>query len=126
MIPGRNLDVLVAEKVFGLRTGMANFESGSVPIILDKFLDIEVPYYSTQIEAAWTVVEKVKSIQPHPNFFGLARDHLQRFTIQHEEARWKAGWAPINLDGVMTVEAEAESAPHAICLAALKALGVEV
>lgn len=112
MKPGREIDALVAEKVMGFRTGIAVFETGSVPVILDKFTDIEVPFYSTDIAAAWTVVEKTGLLKSQQLF-------------QQSSGKWIIG----NLDtqdGLLILCAEAETASAVICLAALKAMGVEI
>lgn len=80
-----------------------------------------VPRFSTDISAAWEVMEKIKFLQPDPKDYGLKPGHLQLFTVQFNGFGWCVGWAPIGLDGNQTVEAEAETLPLAICLAALKA-----
>lgn len=67
------------------------------------------PPYSTEISAAWEVVEKFPAMQLFKYANGLGWD-----------CYWHAESGPLN------VHAQAETAPLAICLAALKALGVEV
>lgn len=71
-----------------------------------------VPRYSTRIDAAWDVVEKmnchlVLSVDP--------KDIKPRYAVVYVGGRKKR-------DG----DAQAETMPRAICLAALAALGVEV
>ncbi len=87
MKPGRELDSLVAAKVMG----------------------IEHPApYSTSIEAAWEVVEKLKA-----NGEGIRLIyHYGHWNVlfEHEDYCYNS---------------PAESAPHAICLAALKTMGIK-
>jgi hypothetical protein len=126
MEAGRVLDTLIAEKVFGL-VMLDRFTGAATPItsgVALQYLDAmnRVPHYSTEINDAWDVAAKIKFWQPNPEAFGLEKGHLQKFTVEYTGFGWRAGWAPINLDGNMTVEAEAETPQHAICLAALAAL----
>jgi len=127
MQAGRELDALVAEKVMGwkwLERDEFNEYRHLTPN--GQKIQVAVPRYSTDIAAAWQIVEKIKFMQPGWEIYGLKPDHLQKFTIEYNGFGWRAGWAPVKLDGNMTIEAEAEAAPHAICLAALRAVGVEV
>lgn len=115
MKPGRELDALIAEKVMGLK------RSDHWPVVdlredrsrpLDRWDDdqgniVPLPAYSTSIEAAWEVVEKIASLK---NCWRLRLEkHPQGWSVDFE-TEWK-------------VELVAETAPHAICLAALKAMG---
>lgn len=106
MKAGRELDALVAEKVMGLMMidGKEKYpcDSSSKGYILT-----DPEPYSTDIAAAWLVVEKL-------------RDTLHvNWDICSDSTSW---WAKIgNLE---TLKA-ADSAPLAICLAALKAVGME-
>jgi len=146
MKPGRELDALIAHKIFGetwmsehllyVKNAEKNIEQANrenratadqVNLPFEESMAyIKWAYYSTDISAAWEVVEKIKFMQPNWDAFGLKPDHMQMFTIEYTGMSWRAGWATINLDGNMTIEAESENAPHAICLAALKAVGVMV
>lgn len=109
MNPGRELDALVAEKVMGW-TGIENdnldgtdWYAGSPP---GSEGHAEVPAFSTDISAAWEVVEEVN------------RKNVYGFRLHNPgNGVWEASW---------NVLAEGMSAPLAICLAALKAVGVEV
>lgn len=92
--PGRELDALVAEKVFGVDVGDIYYDS-----TMQEITNFSIPHYSTDISAAWEVVEK----------FG-------RFDlILNGSGAWCAefygSWD----------RSFGDSAPHAICLAALKA-----
>jgi hypothetical protein len=112
--PGRDLDVLVATKVMG----WVRLDDGVDPHTSEPFERWRrsdgskysgIPSYSTSIEAAWEVVEKL---------------HLS--LVWNDE-----GWEVYTEDQVVDHELEhggfaarERSAPHAICLAALKAVGV--
>lgn len=100
MKPGRELDALVAEKVMGW-TEVCGYEGeykGYWKIL---------PKYSTDIAAAWAVVEL-------PLFDGWAIG-------RNASGKWEV-FNPWENNFVVSV---ADTAPHAICLAALKAVGYE-
>jgi hypothetical protein len=112
MNPGRELDALIAEKVMGWKyvhivfskvyqeyeaNGCAPGESGT---------DWLVPRFSEDISDAWAVAEYV--------FDG-------DFTITVLGSSYKCSGA--ESPNFSAAEATAGSAPHAICLAALKAVG---
>lgn len=124
MNPGREMDALVAEKIFGCVVKFSDdffngaaiaknkndfgkftkIETISGPASLPKFWSL--PHYSEDIAAAWAVVEKLL-----PRIISL---------------RWCDDWEineylPDKKETVFL--AEADTAPHAICLAALKAVG---
>lgn len=113
MKPSRELDELIAEKVMGWTMkcgpmlappGYNNFiikgvcvdEKGNIRII---------PSYSTEISAAWEVVEKFRK---NNSFIQL-------------EVIGELGWE-VALNGET---GNSEFAPQVICLAALRAVGVE-
>lgn len=126
MQAGRELDALVAEKVMGWKwcendIGKESlqppseeyaFLSPNHPVFWadEKGYTKIMPHYSTNIADAWKVVEKMRE-----NF-----------------------WVQVDVGDIIlcsmgeygfvcsTIQAEAETAPLAICLAALKAMGVEV
>lgn len=119
MKPGRELDALVAEKVMGWRAHSPGYPSlvdiNGVPtgwLASGQGSQGDDPDFrpSTDIAAAWEVVERLGG-----NMFQLHYDTR----YGHEN---KTGWAVI-LDGVVMC-GFADTAPHAICLAALKAAGV--
>jgi hypothetical protein len=95
MEAGRELDQRVAIEVMGwtLYAGNRNYRQSGEP----------VPDYSTDIAAAWLVVEAL-----------LARGIY--VCVEYASGRWNC-WAG-------TVNVHAETAPLAICLAALKATEV--
>lgn len=123
MKPGRELDALVAEKVMGLKRSYRKGEtialSAGTTTWIEGDLAVEItgyPRYSTDISAAWGVVEAKD-----------ARLLLFQMSRVKEHPIWKAEFVVTNLfrsDDRFT--AEASTAPHAICLAALKAVGVEI
>jgi len=101
MKPGREIDILVHEKVMGRKPG------GSLP------LSAWPPHYSTNISAAWGVVEK------------LGKEKQWFF-----HTRGKCGEVdlidfPKNINND-SINVYADSIPLAICLAALKSVGHEV
>lgn len=134
MEAGRELDALVAEKVMGLsqRSGSWFDNLGNKlysPASTYSDDDIWLPEYSTDIKAAWEVAEKsdIESL------------------IRIEDGRWIANvvgyydpnegtkaWPRLNEYYEISIYEDAvkdtigKSAPHAICLAALKAMGVNV
>ena len=90
----REIDVLVARIIFG----MTDFE-----VNLDGYM---IKNYSTDIAAAWEIVEKIELI------------NSQTFAIE----RHKDGKYEVTIGSKFVY---ATSAPMAICLAALKAVGHE-
>lgn len=123
MKAGRELDVLVAEKVMGWT--YKTFPEGACPHIKHWYSGEQymlMKPFSSDISAAWQVVEKLKE---RTNLFpqvGWVRVHDN--TYQHRCEIWmndpsahKHGWL---------ADEYADTAPLAICLATLKAVGVEV
>lgn len=110
MKAGRELDALIAEKVFGKTVD----RSSHFDIYYDN--GPSIPFYSTRIAGAWLVVEKLVAdgMQPIVNYLNgqiLAYD----------------GWHCCIAKGYEVYHSHGcETAPLAICLAALKACGVEV
>ncbi len=105
MKPGRELDALIAKKVMGIKDVQMTVGFGPVY----DFTGAQgmprkvVPNYSTDIRAAW---ELVKKLAPS----GYMVQIVQRGTNDY--------WVSVK-DGEIIF---AETAPHAICLAALKAV----
>ena len=109
MKAGRDMDALVAEKVMG------DTDAYYLPLGEGELnVAARVPRYSTDIAAAWQVVEKF-GYSPSIHVF---RSHGGKWGCK------------ISLSSDPNVDAEyfgfAETAPLAICLAALKKAGVEV
>lgn len=114
MPAGRELDALVAEKVMGWK--QCSMEGVRIKTCYGKPPEfgrndgrVRIPGYSTDISAAWEVVEKVKQM----NWFFILSDNLF-------PDKWEASlfWDP---NGTM-IEARAETAPEAICKASLLAV----
>jgi hypothetical protein len=124
--PGRELDQLIAEKVMGLRVfSQGKSHDGPVYSPDRMFGEEPIPQYSTDIKAAWEVVEEVTkklnwNCGDREKYLPVI--HRSRITI---ESNWRCGWTDSYLD-CSEFEAESESVPHAICLAALKAVGDEL
>lgn len=118
MNPGRELDALIAEKLFGLNLTDA-FTGEERPItsgVALQYLDrmSGVPNYSTDIAAAWEVVEKII----HPEFVSSWQFDIR---VESWPKKYKAKFS----NGGGAHIAHEDSAPHAICLAALKALAIK-
>lgn len=120
----RELDALIAEKVmgwemvdatiyrwWGLVMGPKEFSTiRAVALIPPGETEIQlVPSYSTDIEAAWEVVESLQI-----KGYGFILDNMEHFL-----GNWQAHF---ELNANAWAE-EANSAPLAICRAALKAIG---
>ncbi len=116
MSPGKDLDAQVARAVFGRAT------LGKDGLWFDAETKRGIPNYSTDIAAAWEVVERVKTIKPDGSEFGISTERTDEFVVVWSDGVWLAEWRPINFDGVAILGAKADTAPHAICLAALKAV----
>jgi hypothetical protein len=118
MKPGKELDALVAEKVMGLVLGFMSEEDIEPSVVVDQAtmsFDV-IPHYSTDIAAAWEVLDSlavveadvtISNIPPEVGFTG----YVCRILAQ---------------DFKETIATSEVSAPHAISLAALKAVGVEL
>ena len=114
MKPGRELDALVAEKVMGWRRvseGEPYFWPTQKMIDRIKELHPDVlavdyfpaPLFSADIAAAWQIVEKA--------------DWWQMESVETGEV-----WVILAINESYSYDATANAAPHAICLAALKAV----
>lgn len=105
----RELDAKVAEKVMGWWAIMLPADDRMVASGIPPKEGHEregVPHYSTSIEAAWEVVEKM-----HQEWW---------FTLVQGPDGWLADFYN---DMDVRHRAKAKTAPEAICLAALKAVG---
>jgi len=109
MKPGRELDALVAEKVMGWKKVMfhglpiwSNPKHQGYPIIIPAGSNIHPPY-STDIGAAWEVVQSIKSMSSEPY-----ADPWNRFCIEFADLNDDFGAALWNVN------------PKTICMAALE------
>jgi hypothetical protein len=140
MKPGRELDVLIAEKVFGLNlydrfTGEEKPITATQALAYASNLD-RIPPFSTDIAAAWMVVEKLKELNrdilPADRETDLELKfalHSDGIRIQYDrvDKKWEVCWWEV---GFYEADSEsfmvkADTAPHAICLAALSVVGHE-
>lgn len=122
----RQIDALVAEKVMGWRYVYDYDTIYTIDPDTDK--PEIVPKYSTDIVAAWQVVEKLP-YDPRPK--GERYYECEGFTLMKlHDGRWFAGWYEIipyeGSHDMSEYSVVADTAPMAICLAALKAVGVEI
>lgn len=102
MVPGRELDALVAEKVFGLQVHWEQDDTTD-PYPVDE-REVIVDFFSTDILAAWDVLEKFNSYQISKMPIGEHKGEVRVFI--NTNVNW----------------AYAESATEAICKAALIAV----
>lgn len=109
MKPGRELDALVAEKVMGYPG------DGNVWYVTGDYANPDsIPEYSTDIAAAWEVVEKMK----HSSW---------SFSIRSSddcEAEFSLNDGKFLQNADTVGMGRGDTAPYAICLAALKAVGI--
>ena len=114
MKAGRELDARIAIEVIGFNKRVVSK--------IDGLPYAEVPHYSTRIQDAWLVAEKMVSLEPV-----WVGDSHRWFTIDAPYVDcdvWYAGFRySIDYEGEgWDIEAKADTAPLAICLAALKAV----
>lgn len=111
MKPGREMDRLIAEKIMNLpHIRTADY------LIYDTDIFKPVPFYSTRIEDAWELVEKFVisvAVPGSPDSSGCSFSHYTAIA-----------WAPTDKASHYHIYEWGDTAPHAICLAALKAHGV--
>lgn len=114
MNPGRELDKLIAEKVMNKPSVYEmTSDEGKTTKIFEP-----VPYYSTDMAAAWEAVEKLSDLG-----WGYC---LEKAPGEKMATMWllnkSLGPGVHNLSEVEALSDKAESVPHLICLAALKAI----
>ena len=111
MPAGREMDKLIAEKIFGW-SDFGSFEDGGISG-KDKDGDGWIlPYYSIGIAAAWEVVEKFMPYKS-PSLYVVGTMWFCFFALKTGEGLF----ASTNV-----LEAKAPTAPLAICRAALLAM----
>ena len=110
MQPGREMDELVGERVMAI----AIAGSSRIAEFLDSLtVQRETPHYSTEDEDAWLVV---RAMYDKGFDIGISRfiddDSVQKYNVVfYGEIRCRYFWSP--------------SFSEAVCVAALRALGVE-
>jgi hypothetical protein len=108
---GRELDALVAEKVIGIP--VKKFEDGSWLTTTGE----NIEPYSTDIAAAWEVVEHMRTTHWLDVFSLMSPSDESKFWFAGFEKKWHGR----SYAGIYDREA-GDTAPHAICAAALKAV----
>lgn len=126
------LDAIVAEKVMGWQN-VAPVDNNQVAYLFcDRFngnppqasqIDspVIVPSYSKSLDAAWEVVDRLRN-SPYWCSVAIDADSLSVLSpnlVQIEIEMWKNGDPTFQYT-------ESATAPIAICLAALKTIGIEV
>lgn len=112
MEAGRELDALVAEKVMGLTPVEWSGWEGDLSLVYgDQETGGIVPRYSTDIGAAWEVVEKLKQDRT-VHLWSVPSGYMVQMTGVNAK--------------MLEVIGQADTAPLAICRAALSSVGVEV
>lgn len=122
MKAGRELDALVAEKVMGMGKPPYGDASNCPTCGYDGLWSEEIQPYSTDIAAAWMVVEHLKNTLNGKEWTG-------EFNLFFNGEKYECWWSfsrrtNEGLYETSKDESIAETAPLAICLAALKTIGV--
>jgi len=120
----REIDALVAEKIMGRKKTARYCYDEKIEILLPeshiKSGFVDIPHYSTDISAAWEVVEKMREKE---FAFSIATVKHMANPIRYE---WIAKFEFFRNQGEYCFEFEFnENEATAICLAALKALGID-
>lgn len=132
MEPGRELDALIAEKVMLFQpkqfvsVKQFDFISDNFRALNDGTYEISspIPFYSTDIAAAWTVAQTIQDMdEDHDFVIHLSNSKFQECTV---EVRFWDDSDPKDPILAGPYYILGKTAPHAICLAALKAVGMEV
>ena len=113
MKPGKELDAIVAEKVMG--NIPPTTPPGAWPQEYNSWFD-RLPQYSTDIAAAWTVVERLDLLRSDVE---PKNDRMLTFSGGKWQIAVGTSGCPWEF---VSGSIEGESAPHVICLAALKAV----
>lgn len=129
MKPGKELDALVAEHVLGWGPREINHSTSILckwrnPEDSTGYNDYSLPSFSSDIAAAWELVEKLKVGHREVRSDGCVVKDSIRIEYRETTGSWFVCWAYSGWN-FMEFEhwTEGESAPHAICLAALKTVG---
>jgi hypothetical protein len=108
----RELDAVVAEKVMRLYD-VHKAGNGEWVYRDEKGFLTKLPHYSTDIAAAWQVVEKMRMM------WGEVALRTDGYRWEFDGYRWGFGWEG---DEGIWGHATADTAPEAICFAALEAI----
>ena len=128
MKAGCELDALVAEKVMGAywteRENVCRilWNADGVEMVMEEWYEKDwvpstapLPEYSTRIQDAWLVVEKMAS----EHSYGVEKDNVP---LPLDKPKYECYFVHDAEDSIY--RARADTAPLAICLAALKAVEV--
>lgn len=124
MNPGRELDAAVAEKVMGFRrlamfrADATRYDAWQRPHQVHEWLGMpELPSFSTDIALAWPIAEEHGfGVMPRGEFSGDGTGYWAgKISYSDDE--------PDEFVDKLVDGAFGETAAHAICLAALKAVG---
>jgi hypothetical protein len=115
---GPELDALVAEKVMGWKV----WQASSAVILFDRGTGKWTTFSpSTGIVSAWEVLERLREI------WEIEMGGCPTPLVDARHASWGVRLNPkVTTDDRVSVEAQADTAPLAICLAALQAAEEEV
>ena len=109
----REIDTLVAEHIFEYK--LKREDCNSYWVDSEGVEPCHGHDYSSEIQDAWEIVEKMKEKEVHVNVLccadGTFGCEIENRVYKGEPDTWFSGWK--------------ETAPLAICLAALSALGVK-
>lgn len=111
MDAGRELDLLIAEKVLKI---IPSLEEAKTQKEYENRRNISVPSYSTDISDAWEVVKKLAE---DDRSFQINFDESDREVRVHFKSQSELEY------GYHAEKGGLKYLPHAICLAALKAIG---
>ena len=124
----REMDALVAEKVMGFHLMRYINYPDREPVINPAMFppdytdeQIRIPNYSTDIAAAWLVVEKMSELGWYFNI-ATTDPYDVTFSVDVRDERHGTWDEDGQEDGWITHDVRANTAPLAICRAALKAV----
>lgn len=116
---GRELDQLVAERVMGWsRIDSISWSEPAPSGLGYQRLETDLPCYSTDIAAAWEVVPELRRRRIHFEITCAGISDVYTVKLFH----W-AAFKDTFYEGPHKFEAYSDTAPEAICLAALKSVG---
>lgn len=107
MKPGRELDALVQQHIFGADVGDIYFDETHTEVVG------RVPLYSTEMNDGWKIISKIVDGGHYVSLRCRKDTYIATVIVGQGDSRVRASVG-------------SSSAPYSICLAALKAMGVEV
>jgi hypothetical protein len=123
-IPGRELDALIATKVMGWHH-VERLKSGYVGTSKDNNAWVPLPNYSTDIAAAWLVVEQVLSALGERGPRGGRRVGIFKLFQSYSEGGrvfYVAQFRTTRNKKILHFNGSEATVAYSICLAALKAV----